>query len=128
MDIDVEKVKEKEKEELNEIIKIVKEKEELISQTEMMMQQKSIYSDTYKPQFISEMNEEQLEDFSNVLSQKLRQISVKYKPIPIGIKYSINDPFKSPNEQKKEEFIIYRNQLEGHTKENIEEIENQQSN
>ena len=59
---------------------------------------------------------------------ELRQISVKYKPIPIGIKYSINDPFKSPNEQKKEEFIIYRNQLEGHTKENIEEIENQQSN
>ena len=46
----------------------------------------------------------------------------------IVIKYSINDPFKSPNEQKKEEFIIYRDQLEGHTKENIEEIENQQSN
>ena len=55
IDIDVEKVKEKEKEELNEMIKIVKEKEELISQTEMMMQQKSLYSDTYKPQFISEI-------------------------------------------------------------------------
>ena len=38
----------------------------------------------------------------------------------------MNDPFKSPNEQEKEEFIIYRNQLD--TKENIEEIENQQSN
>ena len=36
MDIDVEKVKEKEKEELNEMLKIVKEKEELISQTEMI--------------------------------------------------------------------------------------------
>ena len=47
LDIDVDKVKEKEKEELNEIIKIVKEKEELISQTEMMMQQKSIYNDTW---------------------------------------------------------------------------------
>ena len=46
------------------MVKIVKEKEELISQTEMMMQQKSIYSDTYKPQFISEMNEEQLEAYS----------------------------------------------------------------
>ena len=57
LDIDVEKVKEKEKEELNEMIKIVKEKEELISQTEMMMQQKSIYSDNYKHQFISEINE-----------------------------------------------------------------------
>jgi hypothetical protein len=39
----------------------------------------------------------------------------------------VNDPFKSRTEQKKEEFIIYRKQLEGHTKENIEDIENQKS-
>ena len=84
LDIDVEKVKEKEKEELNDMIKIVKEKEELISQTEMMMQQKSIYSDTYKPQFISEMNEEQLEDFSNVLSQKLRQVKLAISKANLG--------------------------------------------
>ena len=58
---------------------------------------------------------------------ELKQISVKYKPIPIAIKYSVNDPFKSKNEQKKEEFIIYRKQVEDHNKENIEEIENQQS-
>ena len=84
MDIDVEKVKEKEKEELNEIIKIVKEKEELISQTEMLMQQKSIYNDTYKPQFISEMNEEELEDFSNMLSQKLRQVKLAISKANLG--------------------------------------------
>ena len=66
------------------MIKIVKEKEELISQTEMMMQQKSIYSDTYKPQFISEMNEEQLEDFSNVLSQKLRQVKLAISKANLG--------------------------------------------
>ena len=59
---------------------------------------------------------------------ELKQISVKYKPVPIGIKYSVNDPFKSRGEQKKEEFIIYRDQLDGHAKENIEDIENQQSN
>ena len=58
---------------------------------------------------------------------ELKQISCKYKPIPIGIKYTVNDPFKSKNEQSKEEHIIYRKQLEGHTKENLEEIENQQS-
>ena len=84
MDIDVEKVKEKEKEELNEIIKIVKEKEELISQTEMIMQQKSIYNDTYKPQFISEMKEDELEDFSNVLSQKLRQVKLAISKANLG--------------------------------------------
>lgn len=84
LDIDVDKVKEKEKEELNEIIKIVKEKEELISQTEMMMQQKSIYNDTYKPQFINEMNEEELEEFSNLLSQKLRQVKLAISKANLG--------------------------------------------
>ena len=58
---------------------------------------------------------------------ELKQISCKYKPVPIGIKYTVNDPFKSKNEQNKEEFVIYRKELEGHTKENLEDIENQQS-
>ena len=102
MDIDVEKEKEKEKEELNEIIKIVKEKEELISQTEMLMQQKSIYNDTYKPQFISEMNEEELEDFSNVLSRKLRQVKLAISKANLG-----QTKFMSFEEDKKrKEFKI----------------------
>ena len=58
---------------------------------------------------------------------ELRQISVKYKPVPIGIKYSVNDPFKSRAEQRKEEFIIYRDEIKNQEKENIEDIENQQS-
>jgi hypothetical protein len=58
---------------------------------------------------------------------ELRQISVKYKPVPIGIKYSVNDPFKSRAEQTKEEFIIYRDEIKNQEKENIEDIENQQS-
>ena len=66
------------------MIKIVKEKEELISQTEMLMQQKSIYNDTYRPLFISEMNEEELEDFSNVLSQKLRQVKLAISKANLG--------------------------------------------
>ena len=58
---------------------------------------------------------------------ELKQISCKYKPVPIGIKYTVNDPFKSKNDQNKEEFIIYRSELEGHTKDNLDDIENQQS-
>ena len=58
---------------------------------------------------------------------ELKQISCKYKPIPIGIKYKVNDPFKTKNEQNKEEITIYRNQLDGYTKENLEEIENKES-
>ena len=79
---------------------------------------------------ISTSNDLHIKIFSADTGQykdELKQISCKYKPVPIGIKYTINDPFKSKNEQNKEEFIIYRKQLEGHTKENLEEIENQQS-
>ena len=66
------------------MIEIVKQKESLIRQTEMLMQQKSIYSDTYKPQFVSEMDEEQLEEFSNVLSQKLRQVKLAISKANLG--------------------------------------------
>ena len=79
---------------------------------------------------ISTSNDLHIKIFSADTGQykdELKQISAKYKPVPIGIKYTINDPFKSKNEQNKEEFIIYRNQLEGHNKENLEDIENQQS-
>ena len=94
--IDVEKVKEKEKQELDEILNTVKKKEELISQTEMLMQQKSIYNETYKPQFINEMSEDQLEDFSNVLSQKLRQVKLAISKANIG-----QTKFMSYEEDKK---------------------------
>ena len=50
----------------------------------MMIQQKSIYSDTYKPQFISEINEEQLEDSSNVLSKKLRLVKLAISKANLG--------------------------------------------
>ena len=84
LEIDVEKVKQNEQNELNEMIEIVKQKESLIRQTEMLMQQKSIYSDSYKPQFVSEMDEEQLEEFSNVLSQKLRQVKLAISKANLG--------------------------------------------
>ena len=76
LDINVDTVKLKEEEELNKLIDVVKQKEHLIKQTEMIMQKESIYSDSYRPQFVSEMDEEQLQDFSNVLSQKLRQVKL----------------------------------------------------
>ena len=79
---------------------------------------------------ISTSNDLHIKIFSAETGQykdELKQISCKYKPVPIGIKFTVNDPFKSKNEQNKEEYIIYRKQLEGHNKENLEDIENQQS-
>lgn len=99
LDVDVEKVKEKEANELNEVIAVVRQKEKLIQQTEMIMQQKSIYSDSYKPQFVSEMDEEQLHDFSNVLSQKLRQVKLAISKANL----SQNKFAAFENEKKKKE-------------------------
>ena len=68
----------------------------------MIMQQKSIYNDTYKPQFISEMNEEELEDFSNVLSQKLRQVKLAISKANLGQTKFM--PFEE--DKKKKEYMI----------------------
>ena len=68
----------------------------------MIMQQKSIYNDTYKPQFISEMNEEELEDFSNVLSRKIRQVKLAISKANLG-----QTKFMSFEEDKKrKEYMI----------------------
>ena len=99
LDINVEKVKEKEEEELKEVIDVVRQKEKLIQQTEMIMQQKSIYSDSYKPQFVSEMDEGQLQDFSNLLSQKLRQVKLAISKANL----SQNKFSAFENERKKKE-------------------------
>jgi hypothetical protein len=64
---------------------------------------------------------------TGVFKDELRQISIKYKPIPIGIRYRVNDPFKSKSEQVYEDHIIMRSQLDTLNKENMEDIENQQS-
>ena len=101
LDIDVEKVKENERNELEKIIEIVKQKEGLIKQTEMLMQTKSIYSDEYKPQFVGDMDEEELEDFSNVLSQKLRQVKLAISKANLGQNKYAN----FEEEQKKKEQI-----------------------
>lgn len=40
------------------------------------MQQGSIYDENYKPLFISEMDEDMIKEFSNVISQKLRHVKL----------------------------------------------------
>ena len=58
---------------------------------------------------------------------ELKQIACKYKPVPIGIKYHVSDPFKSRSEQVEEEHIVMRKDLVGMNFQNVDEIENQQS-
>jgi hypothetical protein len=64
--------------------------ENIILKTEMIMQSKSIYHPTYKPLFINEMPKENIKEFSNNLSNKLRQIKLAISKANINNKSSKN--------------------------------------
>lgn len=55
---------------------IVKFKEINILKSEMLMQQRSIYNENYKPLFISEMDDEMIKEFSKLISEKLRHVKL----------------------------------------------------
>jgi len=82
--IDIALLQIEEDEDLREIYQIVKEKEFNILKTEMIMQQKSIYAESYKPLFINEMDDEQVKEFSKVLSQKLRHVKLAISKANMG--------------------------------------------
>lgn len=82
--IDIDRVKQKDEEEMQEVYEVVKQKEYMILKTELIMQQKSIYSENYKPLFINEMNENKIKEFSNILSQKLRHVKLAISKANLG--------------------------------------------
>lgn len=79
---------------MNKTYKIVKKNEELILKTELMMQENSIYSDSYQPLFIKDMDEQNIKEFSKILNQKLRHVKLAISKANIG-----QSKFKSENEQ-----------------------------
>jgi len=75
--IDVKKVLENEEIEYQKTFKIVKEVEKITNETELILQEKSIYSDSYKPKYIEEMTDlEQIKEFSNVIAERLRNVKL----------------------------------------------------
>ena len=102
LDIDINTVKLQEQEELNTLCELVKSKEGLIKQTEMIMQKESIYSESYKPQFVSEMDDQHLQEFSTMLSQKLRQVKLAISKANL----SQNKYMEFEKEKKRKEKLI----------------------
>ena len=82
--ININNIRKLDQDEMNNTFKIVKEKEQLILKTEMMMQETSIYSDAYKPLFIYEMDENAIKEFSKVLNQKLRHVKLAISKANLG--------------------------------------------
>ena len=97
LNIDVESLKALEEENTKLVVKNnyqiwddVKLQENIILKTEMIMQSKSIYHPTYKPLFINEMPKENIKEFSNNLSNKLRQIKLAISKANINNKSNKN--------------------------------------
>ncbi len=68
------------------------------------MQSKSIYDETYKPLYINEMDEGSINDFAQVLSQKLRNVKLAITKSNIGnnkIGNVINDEERTKNKPYK---------------------------
>ena len=75
--INVDKVLENEEIEYQKTFKVVKEVEKITNETELILQEKSIYSDTYKPKYIEEMTDlEQIKEFSKVIAERLRNVKL----------------------------------------------------
>ena len=82
--IDVEAIKERENDAFKDVYAQVLKKEDLIKTTEKMMQLQSMYDERYKPQFINEMTEEEIKEFSKVISQKQRYVKLAISKANLG--------------------------------------------
>ena len=76
LDIDIQKMQEKEEEKYLEMLETVTEIEKNINATELILQSRSIYSVEYGRKYIEEMNDiEKMKDLNQVIQDKL--INVK---------------------------------------------------
>ena len=92
--ININSIRKEDEEEIQHAFKVVKEKERLINETELMMQETSIYNENYKPKFIFEMDENGIKEFSKLLNQKLRHVKLAISKANLG-----HNKYKSENEQ-----------------------------
>ena len=77
LDIDIEKLQEKEEEEYLEMLETVAEIEKITNATELILQTRSIYSEAYRPKYIEEMNDiEKIKELSQVIQDRLRNVKL----------------------------------------------------
>ena len=77
LDIDVDKVLAKEENEFKKLIEVVAKTERITKATEIILQNKSIYCESYKPKYIEEMNDfEMIKKYSRLISERLRHVKL----------------------------------------------------
>ena len=77
LDIDIQKMQEKEEEEYLEMLETVAEIEKITNATELISQTRSIYSEAYRPKYIEELNDiEKIKELSQMIQDRLRNVKL----------------------------------------------------
>ena len=77
LDIDIQKMQEKEEEEYLEMLETVAEIEKITNATELILQTRSIYSEAYRPKYIEELNDiEKIKELSQMIQDRLRNVKL----------------------------------------------------
>ena len=73
-DIDINYILNKKKEDINEIINLVKVKEKEIIETEIAYKSYNIFNPEYQPIFLKNLDEQQKEDLTEIINEKIKNI------------------------------------------------------
>ena len=103
LDIDIQKVQEKEEEEYLKMLEVVAKIEKITNATELILQNRSIYSEAYRPKYIEEMNDiEKIKELSQTIQDRLRNVKLAVSKANLNQSKMI-DLTKKKNENKSKE-------------------------
>ena len=115
LEINIEKLQEKEEEEYLEMLEEVADIEKITNATELILQSRSIYSEAYRPKYIEEMNDiEKIKELSDVIQDRLRNVKLAVS------KANLNQSKMVDLTKKKEENKTKNQNLPSNLKNNID--------
>jgi hypothetical protein len=77
LELNIDKLQEKEEEEYLQMLETVAQIEKITNATEIILQSRSIYSEAYRPKYIEEMNDiEKIKELSDVIQDRLRNVKL----------------------------------------------------
>ena len=106
LDINIDKLKEKEEEEYLKMLEKVAEIEKITNATEIILQSRSIYSEAYRPKYIEEMNDiDKIKELSDVIQDRLRNVKLAVSKANLNQSKMIDLTKKKEEENKKNQRI-----------------------
>ena len=118
LDINIDKLKEKEEEEYLKMLKTVAEIEKITNATEIILQSRSIYSEAYRPKYIEEMNDiEKIKELSDVIQDRLRNVKLAVSKANLNQSKMVDLTKKKEEENKKNQ--KHSHQIAGYLKKKL---------